>query len=531
MDISALLNQPLHHARPVVYLVGAGPGDIGLLSLRGLALLSQADCIIHDALMNRELLDFARPGAEIIDAGKRAKKCVLTQDQTNELMAERALEGRIVVRLKGGDPYVFGRGGEEALYLKSRGVNFEVAPNVTSALAAAAYAGIPVTHREIASTVTFVTGHESARSPDRVDYRNLASMARAGGTLCFYMSLGKAQFIQDELIKGGLSPRTAAAIVVSATLPRQKTVRTDLEHLAQAIREGQLQPPAILFIGEVVNLGAAALDWFSERPLSGRTVAITRAEDQSSELATRLEALGAAIIACPTIRIEEPQEWRPIDEALTEIGGFDWLLLTSVNGVKALGNRLEAMGRDARLLGPVRIGVTGSSTSQALAKLGIKADLIPDAFTSAALAEMLIERGEAAGKRFLLLRADIASPTLPRKLLDAGAAQVADLEAYRTRPIPTLDPKFEEKLLDEKLDWITFTSASTVASLIGQLGERRPLLNHPRLRIASIGPVTSEALAAAGLKPHVQANPSTIQGLVDAMVEYERKSPPEPRKP
>ncbi|MDX1566054.1 MAG: uroporphyrinogen-III C-methyltransferase, partial [Phycisphaeraceae bacterium] len=351
---------------PSVALVGAGPGDPALISLRGRELIASADVIVYDALANPTLLDLAPETAERIDAGKRAREHKLSQGQINELLAQRAEAGKKVVRLKGGDPYVFGRGSEEGLYLHQRGIPVEVVPGITAAVAAAACAGIPLTHRQVAATVTFVTGHEDPSKPDaQVHYAPLAALARRGGTLCFYMGMGRLGPIVARLLEAGLDPKTPAAAIQWGSTPKQRTVRSVLENLAADVQSASVADPAVIVIGAVVEVDPeGALRGFERRPLFGRRILITRTPKQSSTLRDGLENLGAEVIEAPTIRIE-PADPAPIDRALKEADRWDWLILTSANGVEALGRRMEALGFDGRHLAGLRIATIGKATAEA----------------------------------------------------------------------------------------------------------------------------------------------------------------------
>jgi len=501
-----------------VYLVGAGPGDPELVTLRAMRLIRQADVIVFDALANPVLLDEARPTAELIDVGKRAKAHKLSQEQINDLLADRAAEGKMVVRLKGGDPYVFGRGSEEAIYLHGRGVAVEVVPGVTSAIAAPAYAGIPVTHRGVATTVTLVTGHEDpTKGVTQVDYQALAKLAIQGGTLCFYMGMSRLQTIADELYRHGLPLETGAAVIQWGTMPSQRTVRATLADLQEKVDAAGLRAPAIIVIGPVVAVDPdGALRWFEQRPLFGQTIVITRTRHQASELRTALESLGAQVLEAPTIEILPTQEWGPIDASLRQIGQYDWLVLTSTNGVAGLRERLYALGMDARHLAGVKIAAIGDATARALSAMGLRADLVPTQFVAESLAAELIARHEVRGKKVLMLRADIARPVLRERLVEAGAI-VEDLCIYVTRTARSLPEPVLEALRESRVDWVTFTSSSTVRNLLEMLGHERRLLAN--VKLASIGPITSQTLREAGLSVYVEAQRYNIDGLVQALVD------------
>lgn len=499
----------------MVYLVGAGPGDPRLATVRAVELIAAADVIVYDALANPSLLAAARPDALLIDAGKRAKAHKLSQDETNALLAEHAMAGRTVVRLKGGDPYVFGRGGEEAIYLYERGVPCEVVPGVTAAIAAPAAAGIPVTHRQIATTVTFITGHEDpTKGESQVDYAALAALAKQGGTLCFYMGMGRLGEIVECLTRHGLEARTPAAIVQWGTLPDQRSLRSTLHRIAADAEAAQLGAPAIIVVGPVVDAHPEAMRWFERRPLFGRTIAVTRTRHQASDLSRRLEELGAKVIEAPTIDLVPPADWSAIDQAVRRVGEYDWLVLTSVNGVSALAERLEAMGLDARHLAGVKVAAIGEATADALGRMGVRADLVPTQFVAESLAADLIAREPIRGRRVLLLRADIARPALPRMLTEAGA-EVVDLPVYRTVQAAQLPDALREAVEQGRVDWITFTSSSTVRHFFELLGEDRAKLGG--VRIASIGPITTATLRELDVPVSAEAATYNIEGLVEAL--------------
>ncbi len=508
-----------------VYLVGAGPGDPGLITVEGLRRLRQADVVVFDALANATLLDEARPDAELIDCGKRGGDHKLTQDQTNDLLVELAKQGLDVVRLKGGDPYLFGRGAEEAAYLARHGVECMVIPGVTSGIAAPAMAGIPVTHRGYASTVTFVTGHEAADKDDEanLDFEALARMISSGGggTVCFYMGAGRLPQIAARLIDAGLSPRTPAAMVQWGTQPRQRQVRATIADLADVAKEAGVGSPAIIVVGAVAGIDEPGLDFFIRRPLFGRRIIVTRSRQQASDLSQQLTALGAEVLEAPTIELVPPQDWATFDEALRQLQ-TDWLVLTSVNGVSALSQRLEVLGLDARHLAKVKIAVIGESTGEALrAQLGLRADLMPSRFVAESLAEELIANHDVAGKRFLLLRADIARPALVTLLEEAGAV-VNEVTAYQTKIAAALPQPVLDALGEGRVDWITFTSSSTAANLVQLLGGPGNLQLLRGVRLASIGPITSQTMRDCGLTVTVEARRHTIPGLVAALAGFDQ---------
>lgn len=493
-------------------LVGAGPGDPGLITVRGLDWLSRAEVVIYDALVNPDLLVAAPEAAERIDVGKRARAHKKGQDEINALMADKARAGRLVVRLKGGDPFLFGRGAEEAAYLAERGIAVEVVPGLSAGAAAPAAAGIPVTHRHIASTVTFVTGHEDpGKEASSVDYAALATLIAAGGTVCFYMGISRLASIAEQLIVAGALPAVPAAVVQWGTLPIQRSVRSTLADVAADAQRAKVWAPSIIVVGKVAGLDAPGLDSFIRRPLFGRTILSTRPRDQAGELHDRLGELGAAVLDAPAIAIADADP-APIDAALRQVGGYDWVVFTSGNGVAAAAKRMDVLGLDARALAGVRVAAIGSATATAVREaLGVRADLVPGKYVAETLAAELTGKG----RRFLLLRADIARPTLPEMLREAGG-EVDDVVAYRTVTPSSLPAAAVEALREKRVDWVAFTSASTVRGLVSLLGDEAALLDD--VRIASIGPVTSDAVRAAGLAVAAEAARSDVGGLVDAIV-------------
>ena len=476
-----------------VYLVGAGPGDPGLLTQRGAALLARAQVVVYDRLAHPSLLSLAPRDAEFVDVGKAPGDVAMTQDGINAVLVDRGAKGLEVVRLKGGDPFVFGRGGEEAESLIAAGVPFEVVPGVTSAIAAAAYAGVPVTHRKVSTHVTIVTGHEDpAKGRTDVDW---GALAKAGGTLVVLMGAGHLRDIAALLIEGGRAPETPVAAIRYGTRPEQTTIRTTL---AEAPDAGIRSPSAIV-IGDV-----AALDfsWFEQRPLLGARVVVTRAREQASGLRERLETLGAQVLELPTIAIE------PLDAPAPDLTGVEWLLFTSPNGVDGFFTRgLHAHGLDTRALAGVRVGAIGPGTAQALAAFGVVADVIPERFIAESLLEAL-PAPSAPGVRAIVARAAEARDVLPEGLRERGY-DVDVLAVYRTvRPDP--DPALVEQVRSGDVDLITFTSSSTVKNLTDVLGG----VPDPQPTVVSIGPITSGTATELGWRLDAEATEHTIDGVV-----------------
>jgi uroporphyrinogen III methyltransferase / synthase len=477
-----------------VHLVGAGPGDPGLITVRGRELVERCDAIVYDRLADPRLVALAPAGAERHDAGKRPGEHAMTQERINALLID--LGGRLgtVVRLKGGDPFIFGRGGEEALALEAAGIAFEVVPGVSSAYAVPAYAGIPVTQRGVAAQVTFVTGHEDPAKPESA--LDWSSLAATPGTLVFLMGVGALEENARRLIAHGMAADTPAAVVSHGTGPEQRTVAAPLARIAEAA--ARLPAPAITVVGEVARM-REHLAWFERRPLHGCRVVVTRARAQASALRTRLEELGAAVVEAPAIAIE-PLAFDPPDFA-----GFDVLVLTSANGVE------RVLPADARTLAGTTVAAIGSGTAEALATHGIVADVVPERAVGEALLEAL---GDVAGKRVLVAVAEGARDVLPDGLT-AGGADVTTLRTYRTVP----QPVDAEAVL--AADLVTFTSSSTVANLVAAMDGR----DLSALRAVSIGPVTSASLRDAGIEPVAEADPHDVAGLIGAVLEAAGRVP------
>ena len=490
-----------------VYLVGAGPGDPGLLTVRGAELLRRAEVVVYDRLASPTLLALAPPGAELITAGKAPGQVDLTQEQINAVLVEKGATGRTVVRLKGGDPFVFGRGGEEAEALAAVGIPFEVVPGITSSIGAPAYAGIPVTHRGVSTHFTVVTGHEDP-AKDRTDV-DWAALAKAGGTLVVLMGAGHLPEIAPRLIDGGLPASTPVAAVRNGTRSNQHTVRTTLGEAADA----GIQAPSAIVIGDVAALD---LSWFESRPLFGKSVVVTRAREQASELRARLEELGAEVLELPSIAIE------PVDVTVPDLAGYEWLVFTSPNGVRAFFERgLQASGRDTRALAGLRVAAIGPGTARELATHGITVDLVPERFVAESLLEAFpapLAAGAGPSPRVLLARAEQARDLLPEGLGVRGYA-VDVLTVYRTVSA-TPDAKAVERVRAGEVDALTFTSSSTVTNLLDLLGA----IPDPQPLVVSIGPVTSATAVERGLRIDAEAEQHTIDGLITALLERLRRS-------
>ena len=489
-----------------VYLVGAGPGDPGLLTVRALELIAAADSILYDRLIPDEALADARDDAELLYVGKRPGADSVDQEQIHDELTARARRGQVVVRLKGGDPFVFGRGGEEAEALRDAGVEFEVVPGVTSGVAAPAYAGIPVTHRDDASAVAFVTGHED---PDKDETAlDWDALAHFPGTLVLYMGIKNLPLIAERLEAAGRDPEEPAAAVHRGTQPGQRAVVATLGTLAEAVAEQRLEPPSILVFGAVAGR-RQDLAWLERRPLFGKRIVVTRARAQVSRLAGTLRSLGAEVVELPAIRIEPRLDTPEVRDAVAAIGTYALVCLTSPNGVRLLFEALAEHGLDARALANATVAAIGPGTAAALAERGVMADIVPERYVAEALAEAL-EKVEVAGRPVLIARASEARELLPRALADRGANVdvVALYETVREDPAP------EAIEAAQSADYVTFTSSSTVRNLLAAVGDRFPR----DARVVSIGPVTSEAAREAGLVVQVEADRHDPAGLVEALV-------------
>lgn len=495
-----------------VYLVGAGPGDPSLLTLKGKSLLERADCVIHDILANERLLRFTRPDCERVNVGTLGPRPTTRQAAVNKLIIAKARAGLTVVRLKGGDPCIFGRGGEEAEELVRAGIPFEIVPGISAGYAAPAYAGIPVTHREYVSGVSFITAHEDPESEETpIDWSHLA---RIPTTLVLFMGSKNLPKIVAALLKHGRAPETPVAVIRWGTKAEQKVIVGTLADMAAKARG--ITPPAITVIGDVVRL-REKLNWFERLPLFGKRIVVTRARGQSDDLCQALEELGAQTIEIPTIEIRDPSSWQPMDNAIRRLEEFHYLLVTSANGVRNFLRRLAACGRDVRDLKGIEIGAIGPSTAAEFAKTGVKVDFIPKDYRAEGLLGVLDQR-DLKGKSFLIPRAKVARDLVPRVLTERGA-RVEVVEAYETG-LPEFAPGEIDRLLSPAPDAITFTSSSTVKHFAKLLGSRSIAEAIQGIAIASIGPITSHTIRELGLTVTVEARESTAAGLVRALADH-----------
>lgn len=500
----------------IIYLVGAGPGDPKLLTLRGKECLERADVVLYDYLANPALLDFAPAGAERIYVGRRGRGQYQDQSEINRLLIEKARAGKVVVRLKGGDPFVFGRGGEEAEAVAGAGLPFEIVPGVTSAVAAPAYAGIPVTHRTLASTVTFVTGHEDpTKETEALEWPRLATVH---GTLVFLMGVKNLPAIVANLRREGKPADTPAAVIRWGTKSSQRTVIGTLGTIVGKAAEAGIEPPSVIVVGEVVRL-REQLNWFETRPLFGKRVLVTRARVQAGELSRLLVEQGAEPVECPTIQIVPPGSWAELDEAIAGLRRYQWLVFTSVNGVKPFMERLQRKGLDGRAVAGLRLCCIGPRTAEALAAYGLRADVIPAEYQ----AEGLIEAMKAAGvkgQRVLIPRAAVAREMLPEQLRALGA-DVHVVTAYRT-VLPEVEAdRVKDLLKKQALHVLTFASSSTVRNFSGLFDSREEMRRLTgSVIVACIGPITAKTAAEEGLPVTITAAENTIPALVEAIVQY-----------
>jgi len=494
-----------------VHLVGAGPGDAGLLTLRGAELLRRADVVVYDRLVNPELLRHALQTAELVARGKRQD---VSQEQLNALMISRARTGKCVVRLKGGDPYVFGRGAEEAEALAAAGIPFEVVPGVPSIAAVPNCAGIPLTHRDRCSNFTVFTGHEGGdKSTSNLDFDQIA---RISGTKVILMGVTHLRELAHALLSRGVSGETPVAVIERGTTPRQRSITGTLATIEQIAATARISPPAITIIGDVVNL-RGRLNWFEHRPLFGQRIVVTRARNQAAELAHPLLELGAEVLEIPCIKIGPPSNLQHLADALLELNAYDWLVFTSPNGVTAFFDYFFKVFKDTRDIGGARLAAVGPGTAARLREFHLQVDLMPEEALASKIAAAFKRFESLENLRICLLRAEVANPELP-KALEALGAIVDDVPVYRTIAETEDAGGAGSRLLDAGADWITFTSASTVEHFHSRFDLLGLLKKFPQTRLASIGPETSKAIQTLGQEPTVEAKQHTVEGMVSALL-------------
>ncbi|MEP6778158.1 MAG: uroporphyrinogen-III C-methyltransferase [Chthoniobacterales bacterium] len=496
------------------YLVGAGPGDMGLVTLRAKKCIEEAEILLYDYLCNPELLKWVRPSAEIIYVGKKAGAHTLSQADINALLVEKTSSGKYVVRLKGGDPFVFGRGGEEAQALVKAGIAFEVVPGVTSAIAGPAYAGIPITHRGKNSHVTFFTGHEDPeKTGSSIDFEALAKL---GGTQVMLMGVERIAAITKEMLARGMRADLPVALIRWATMGAQETLVGNLENIAERVAERGFSAPAVAVFGDVVSL-REELNWFENRPLSGKRIVVTRTRSQAGMLSEQLRVLGADVLELPTIRIEPPTNLRAFAELVQDAHAYDWIVFTSPNGVTAFFDLFYKLYDDAREIGGVRIAAIGPATAQRVKDFHLRVDLQPEEFIAESIVREFQKQGGVENLKILLARAEKARDVLPKQLSALGAI-VDEGFAYRTVPETRDDTGVRRRLSEEGADMITFTSSSTVENFLA--------LNIPwsdGMKVASIGPITSKTARDHNLTVDVEARRHDIPGLVEAVRKFYNK--------
>jgi uroporphyrinogen III methyltransferase/synthase len=494
-----------------VYLVGAGPGRADLITVRGAEILQKADCIIYDKLANPALLKYARKDAEIIAVPKRIGSGSFTQQEINKLLLEKATSGKIIVRLKGGDPGIFGRCAEEIATLVDAGIDFEIVPGVTAATAAAEYAGILLTDREHSSQLVFVTGQEAkGKEKSSIDWPLLAKFR---GTIVFYMAMGNLEFITKQLIKNGMNENTPTAVIANATFPTQKVVKAALGLINQKCKEEKVEPPAIIIIGQAADSNAR-LNWFRKKPLFGKNIVVTRDERGNAEFADKIISRGGNPIEFITIKIKPLTNTNKFLKAIAKLTEFDWIIFTSLNGVEIVFEFLRSLGKDARAFGSAKIAAIGSETAGTLGRFGIKADFVPSAFTSKELGKQLAKFTNLKDKKVLLLRSQLASNELIEWLEKAGA-KVENIPVYRIDTTKNKCDWLTEKIKAGEIDWLTFASSSSARAFFEQIQTK--IVNSSKINVASIGPVTTEQLKSLGIKVHAEATEHTIEGLLDAI--------------
>jgi uroporphyrinogen III methyltransferase / synthase len=498
-----------------VYLIGAGPGDPGLITVKGRECIAKSDVILYDHLANDRLLENARADAELIYAGKVGGCHNREQGQINELLVEKALAGKVVARLKGGDPFVFGRGGEECEALVNAGIPFEVVPGVTAGIGAPSYAGIPLTHRDITTSVAFVTGHEHpGKESSEIDWEGLSL---GSGTVVFFMGMKNLPQITENLMAHGRSPDTPVALIRWGTRPDQEVLTGTLADIAEKAGRASFKPPVITVVGEVVRL-REKLRWFDNRPLSGRGILVTRAAEQAGEFSGMLADLGAQVFECPTISIVPPADYAELDQAIASLYTFDWVIFTSVNAVKYFFGRLDALGLDARAIGRARVCAVGPKSAAALLPFGVRADLVPDDYKAEGVIAAFRSL-DVKGMRFLFPRGDRARDVIPAGLAALGGEVRAPVAYCNVIPKYLPDPVMQA-LEERKIDCITFTSSSTAENLGAMLGENRFLHLLNGIAVAAIGPVTAKSCRELELEVHMEPKEYTLEAMTEAIVEY-----------
>lgn len=498
-----------------VYLVGAGPGDLGLITVKAKRLIESCDVLVYDYLIDPRILNWTKPGCEKIDVGKKPHWHAIPQEKIEDILVHHAERGLTVVRLKGGDPFVFGRGGEEAQRLQEAGLNYEIVPGVTAALGAAAYAGIPLTHREHSSSICFLTGHED---PDKhemhVDFQHFA---KSDGTLCIYMGMGHLDYIVKQLMQGGRANTTPVAVVQWATLSKQRSVVGTLDDIVGRVAEAGLQSPAVVIVGQVAAF-KDMIGWYEQRPLYGKRVAVTRNKAQAGMLSAQLEALGADVLELPLIEVSRDYDPDNLADAFAEMATYEWIVFTSPNGVRFFFELFFEQFKDVRCLGPMRIACVGPATAKAVEAFRLEVDYIPATAVAEELVEAFLKEHDVENQNILVITGNLNRDVLVKRLEEEGRAIVDTLRVYKTEPSDLANHPAAQRFCQEGAHAITFTSASTVQSFIDQVKHLQLKHNAHRPKGISIGPITSAAMKAKGLPVDAQAKEHTIDGLVTAVV-------------
>jgi len=514
-----------------VYLIGAGPGDPGLITIKGLECIKNADVVLYDRLVSKKIISYAREGAEIIFVGKSPERHTLTQEEISSLLLQKAREGKTVARIKGGDPFVFGRGGEEAFYLAENGVPFEIVPGVTSAVAVPAYAGIPVTDRRYASSFAVITGNEDPqkernRQNETTEKKNIhahlsadSDLLTGAGTLIFLMGMANLPSIVETLILSGRSPKTPVAVIQWGSTAGQRTLCGNLLDIVEKAKAANFKNPAVIVVGEVVKL-RNKLNWFEKKPLFGKRVLVTRSRHQASKLSKAIEELGGEPVEFPVIKIVPPEDYTPLDKAIEYLRCYSWIIFTSENGVESFFKRLLEKGKDVRELCGIKLCAIGPKTASALEKKGLKADYVPEEYRAEKVVEGLKDK-ISPGQSVLLPRADIARKVLPDRLKDLGV-EVHEVHAYRTVQGEGDADYITDLLRAGKIDIVTFTSSSTVRNLENMLAVHNAKDLFSEVTVACIGPVTAATAREYGMQVDIEAEEYTINGLVEAIINYIR---------
>lgn len=501
-------------SKSTIYLIGAGPGDPGLFTLKGKMLLEKADVVVYDRLVSNEILYLARQDAELIYVGKESGRHAMSQAQINEVLIDKAKEGKMVVRLKGGDPFLYGRGGEEAEYIKEKGFNYEVIPGITSAIAVPAYAGIPVTHRDATSSFAVITGHEKPGKKDSsIKWPQLATGI---GTLVFLMGIENIEYISSQLIQNGRSEDTPIALIRWGTRPEQEVLTGNLGNIVKLVKDSNFQPPAVIVVGEVVNL-RNKLKWFENKPLWGKKIVVTRARKQASALVQKIQSLGGIPLEFPTIEIVKKPDLSELKLAQNNLQSYNWIIFTSANAVDIFFDELSANNHDIRDLYGVKLGAIGPATKEKLRCKGLKVDLMPEEYVAEGILQAMSQLS-SPGERVLMPRAEGARDILPKTLAEKGL-KVDEIIIYSARPASGQQLNIIEKIVMGEIDYLTFTSSSTVQNFVEIVGPEKIKLLNDKVTIVCIGPITAEKARESGLTVNFVAGKYTIEGLLEVILD------------